>query len=169
MSRNFIPDQVLIDQLPLNDTEAFEEIYHRYCFPLYSYCNGKLQSPKDAKEIVRDLFISLWEKRQELPADFSVSLFLYLEVRKSVVKCVNKKLNEGKDLSMITDTVIPAFSMDNLQQARNPVRQSRWQLPDHYFPAPSKNKHAELWWSQYLPQVNLKGFRYAFQRVMHLF
>ena len=67
MSRNFTPDKILIDQLLLNDTEAFEELYHRHCYPLYNYCNEKLNSPADARAIVRDIFIGLWEKRQTLP------------------------------------------------------------------------------------------------------
>ena len=92
MSRNFTPDETLIDQLFLNDTSAFEEIHHRYCYSLYAYCAGKLSSAADARQIVRDIFILLWEKRHTLPVGFSLSLYLYTEVRKCVVRCINEKL-----------------------------------------------------------------------------
>lgn len=167
MSRNFIPDHVLIDQLPLNDTGAFEELHRRYCFPLYAYCNGKLRSNEDARKIVRDIFISIWEQRHELPVNFSISLHCYLEVRKAVVKCVNEKLIEGADLTSIEENIIPGFSVENLQLAKIPTRNNNVK-PEFYPPAAIKSSNNEQWWHQFIPQLNMRGFRYAFQRVMHL-
>jgi hypothetical protein len=57
MSRNFTPEQDLIDKFLLGDAIAFEELSRRYSFPLYSYCLDKLNSPEDAKRIVRTIFI----------------------------------------------------------------------------------------------------------------
>jgi hypothetical protein len=168
MSRNFSPDQDLIDLLPLNDTSAFEELYKRHAFSLYSYCIGKLHSDEDARRIVRDIFVSLWEMRNALPSNFSVSLFFYQEVRKSVVRCVNEKLNDGKDLSIIQQNIIPGFSLNNLQHARLPVVSLPKEQTNVFHPTPENNKSLENWWSQLLPPINMKNFRYAFQRVMHL-
>src|SRR5215510_7253103 len=97
MSRNFTPEQDLIDKFLLDDAEAFEELSRRYCYSLYSYCVTKLNSPEDARRIVRTIFISLWEKRHTLPFDFSISVYLYTEVRKAVVQCLNGKLNNNAD------------------------------------------------------------------------
>ena len=168
MSRNYSLDQYLVDQLSLNDTEAFEELYRRYCISLYTYCNGKLHSEEDARKIVRNLFVSLWEKRHELPSNFSISIYFYLEVRKAVVQCVNEKLNDGKDLSLIQQNIIPGFRTNNLQQAMKPVITIPQEHAGNYFPVPGNTKVTERWWSHLLPPINMKNFRYAFQRVMHL-
>ncbi len=168
MSRNFSPDQDLIDLLMLNDTSAFEELYKRHGFSLYSYCNGKLHSDEDARKIVRDIFVSLWEMRHELPSNFSASLFFYQEVRKSVVRCINEKLNDGKDLSVIQQNIIPGFCNNNLQQARMPVVSLTEEQANVFHPVPENKKSIENWWSHLLPPINMKNFRYAFQRVMHL-
>lgn len=168
MSRNFTPDQSLIDQLQLNDTSAFEELHHRYCYLLYAYCNNKLHSPEDARRIVRDIFVSLWENRQTLPVDFSISLHLYLEVRKAVVKCIGEKLNNNTDISTVEKKIIPGFSLAKLQQAKEPVRAGKSIEPGIHSFKTNKEKQPDQWWSQYLLNFNLKNVRYAFQRVMHL-
>jgi DNA-directed RNA polymerase specialized sigma24 family protein len=167
MSRNFTPDETLIDNLLLDDTSAFEELYRRYCYPLYTYCTGKLNSPDDAKAIVRDIFIILWEKRRTLPINFSISAYLYTEVRKAVVNCVNEKLNNDQDMETIQKLVIPGFDINNLQKARQPVKTAiKVNTPA---PLIYKKRYEEQWWNQIPLGINLKGFKYAFQKVLHLF
>lgn len=122
MSRNFTPDQTLIDQLILNDTDALEELYRRYWYPLYVYALKKLRSREEAKKVVRDLFIDLWEKRASWPVAFSISRHLYDEVRKSVVRSLNKALAEGENADTIEEQIIPGFRVEALQAAKKPVR-----------------------------------------------
>ncbi|MEO6613021.1 MAG: hypothetical protein ABIT05_11080 [Chitinophagaceae bacterium] len=147
MSRNFIPEETLIDQLLLDDTTAFEELYHLYCYPLYTYCTNKLNSPVDAKRIVRDVFIVLWEKRRSLPVNFSLSLYLYQEVRKAVVGCINEKLETDKDLLTIQTQVIPGFAVVNLQQAKRPVKKTYSEI--RYLQSLARDKSNNTpWWNQ---------------------
>src|SRR5258706_9255856 len=122
MSRNFTPEQELIDQFLCNDAIAFEELSRRYSYPLYSYCLDKLSSPADAKRTVRNVFITLWESRDTLPLNFSLSVYLYTQVRKSVVQCLNSKLNSDSDISVIEEEIIPGFSAVRLQKAKLPVK-----------------------------------------------
>ena len=111
MSRNFTPEQTLIDKLSVDDATALEELSRRYCYSLYSYCMTKLNSPEDAKRIVRNIFISLWENRDRLPENFSLSVHLYTEVRKAVVQCVNNKLKTSTNIPAIEKQIIPGFSV----------------------------------------------------------
>ena len=122
MSRIRIEDQTLIDRLGINDTDAFEELYLRYWSGLYLYCVKKLQSSTDARVIVRDIFIAIWEKRNELPVTFSISRHLYEEVRKQVVKSLNQKLADVEDAACVENWLTKEFSVASLQAAKNPVR-----------------------------------------------
>ena len=121
MSRIVIEDQALIDRLSVNDTDAFEELYHRYWRSLYLYCFKKLHSPEGARIIVRDIFISIWEKRHELPVTFSISRHLYAEVRKHVVKSLNNKLADANEAPCVEAWLSKEFSVESLKAARNPV------------------------------------------------
>jgi DNA-directed RNA polymerase specialized sigma24 family protein len=121
MSRNFTSDQQLIDSLRNNDTDAFEELFRRYWYNLYIYSVRKLRSSDDARQIVRDIFKDLWEKRLSWPANFSLSSHLYGEVRKAVVMSLNTKLTTEVNSQLIAKEILPGFSVNSLQQAKQPV------------------------------------------------
>ena len=123
MSRNYSSDQELIDKLTLNDTLAFEELYRRYWYNLYSYSLKKLHSSDDARKIVRNIFIQLWENRHRNPVDFSISQHLYSHVRMAVVECLNERLNNAADQELIAETLLNSFSVEALEPARKPVEQ----------------------------------------------
>lgn len=168
MSRKFFPEETLVDRLLLDDTEAFEELYHRYCISLYMYCIGKLNSPEDARRIVREIFVSLWENRHSLPVNFSISLHLYTEVRRAVIKCINDKLNEEEDVDSIEKEIIPGFNVMHLKKARQPVKtelKERANIQTGIIHTRNTDEHKL---NHYLNTVILKNVKYAFQRVMHL-
>ena len=169
MSRNFTPEQTLIDRFLLGDAEAFEELTRRYCYSLYSYCLTKLSSPRDARRIVRTIFISLWEKKHALPFDFSPSIYLYGEVRKAVIQCLNSKLNNDSDIHLIREDIIPGFSVPQLQQARQPVKNNLIAKPNNPSPVVKKGKYEDLWRNVQLPMNSLKGLKHALQNMLNLF
>lgn len=118
MNRDYSPDNQLIDRMQTNDTTAFEEIYHRYWYALYSYCCGKLHQQEEAHEIVKKIFVGLWENRHSIPVDFSVNRHLYSSVRTAVIAALHHQLNEG---TVVAEEILPTFATEALQQARKPV------------------------------------------------
>jgi DNA-directed RNA polymerase specialized sigma24 family protein len=161
MSRNFTPDETLIDRLLLNDTEAFEEIHHRYAMYLYSYSLNKLGSKEDARKITRDIFIALWESRTTLPVNFSISYHLYAAVRREVIRYVYEKTGEAPDWATIEKQIIPGFQLARLQSARQPVS---------YSPAPPvihQKRYDERWWNQVRLPIKLSTVKYSFLKLLH--
>ena len=166
MSRNFIAEETLIDQLFLDDTDSFEELYHRNGILLYNYCLDKLNSPDDARRIVREIFVSLWESRQSLPVGFSISIHLYTEVRKKIIQCINEKLNDNKDINMIQEQIIPGFNVLQLKKARQPVKAI---FADRTSTVPGYKKQQDHHYPDYyLRSFIVNNVRHAFQKMMHL-
>ncbi|HKB44273.1 MAG TPA: hypothetical protein VKC90_07780 [Chitinophagaceae bacterium] len=164
MRRNFTPDETLVDKLLLNDIAAFEELSRRYCYSLYSYCMSKLNSAEDSKRVVRNIFISLWENRDMLPINFSISLHLYTEVRKAVVQCINVKLNKEIDIAAIEKQIIPGFSIAELQKAKQPIHKIQ---ESNYHPSiVNKRRYEEPGWNKY-SAINLKGLRHTLQNMLN--
>lgn len=117
MSRTFTHDHELIDQLMQDDTVAFEELYRRYWYSLYSYSYSKLQSHEQSKLIVKKLFVELWNQRAELPVSFSLNTYLYAELRKEVLYALSEQLEEAAVIPQLKE-----FDVSQLNKARVPVR-----------------------------------------------
>lgn len=168
MRRNFTPDQALTDQLNLNDTDAFEELYHRYWYSLYSYSFGKMKSHNDAKRIVTNVFVSLWEKRTKLPLTFSLPAYLYSEVRNEVIKCVNTKISNEKEEAFIAEQIIPGFSSQELAKARKPVSyKGVYPKPGRLHLSDTADNPKETIWIKYQSQHRFKGIRQALQTMLN--
>lgn len=168
ISRNFTPEQILLDRLFLDDSEAFEELSRRYCYSLYTYCMSKLNSREDAIRIARNIFIALWEDRHLLPANFSLTVHLYTQVRKAVVQCINVKLNNGQDIAAIEEQILPGFSAIQLQKAKQPVKRDYRTISNTQSSAVSKRSHEEQWWNKYTPDFHLKDLKHAFKTMLNV-
>ena len=168
MSRNFIAEETLIDQLLLDDTDSFEELYHRNGILLYTYCLDKLNSHDDARRIVREIFVDLWQNRQSLPVGFSISIHLYTEVRKKVIQCLNEKLNDNRDINIIQEQIIPGFSVLQLKKARQPVKAFPAEKNDMPVAIIYKKQQDHNNFDYYLKNFIVNNVRLAFQKVMHM-
>jgi RNA polymerase sigma-70 factor (family 1) len=69
-------DQQLLLLLNQGDQKAFEAIYDRYARSLFRYIYNHTRNKEVSEEIVQELFISLWTKRENLSID-SLNAYLY--------------------------------------------------------------------------------------------
>ncbi|MBS1610318.1 MAG: hypothetical protein JSS70_16495 [Bacteroidetes bacterium] len=169
MRRNFIPDHTLTDQLYLSNTDAFEELYHRHWYSLYSYSFGKLKSHDDAKRIVTNVFVSLWEKRTILPLTFSLSAYLYAEVRNEVVKCLNAKMDNEDDEAFIEQQILPGFASQELAKARKPVSYKKiYSKPGRlHLSVNIVTTSQETIGGKYYPRNRFKGIKHTLQTMLN--
>ncbi|MGK9118137.1 RNA polymerase sigma factor [Olivibacter jilunii] len=83
-------DNKLIHLLAANDTAAFSEIYLRYGERLYKQAYHVLRNREDAKDIVQDIFTSLWNKRTGLQIN-NLAAYLYIANRNQTIKLIAHK------------------------------------------------------------------------------
>ncbi|MFI5139730.1 MAG: RNA polymerase sigma factor [Sphingobacteriales bacterium] len=74
-------DQLLIEQLHHSGESAFDCIYDLYWKQLFQYAYKRLQSEAVAKDMVQDVFISLWNKRDGIKLTSSLSAYLFSILR----------------------------------------------------------------------------------------
>lgn len=70
-------DHELILLMKKHDESAFKEIYERYCGLLYVSALKKLRNEDEAKDVVQEVFIVLWDKRADLNFYSSLSSYLF--------------------------------------------------------------------------------------------
>ena len=85
---NSYTDMELTDLLKSGDEGAFTEIYHRFSGLLYSYSYKLAKDADVAQDLVQELFISLWDKRDSVTFNTSLAGYLYTTVRYKFLKQV---------------------------------------------------------------------------------
>lgn len=78
---NRLSDKDLLSLLRKGDREAFAEIYGRYHSLLYTYAHKKLQDRQESQDVVQEVLITLWDRRQKMSPDTYLSAYLYVMVR----------------------------------------------------------------------------------------
>ncbi len=79
-------DAVLFNKIKRSDKKAFEALFHRYYRPLCLYALQYVKAKVEAGEIVQDLFVKLWEKRNKLEIKTSLKNYLFTAVKN---QCIN--------------------------------------------------------------------------------
>lgn len=77
---NTLSDAQLIELLKAGDHRSFTEIYNRYHALLYIYAYKKLQDQESAKDIIQEIYVQLWNSRNELTIQTTLSGYLYKAV-----------------------------------------------------------------------------------------
>lgn len=71
-------DARLLNAIRRSDQEAFEAVFERYWATLFDFVFARVQSVNMSKEVVEDVFASLWLKRESLPVQ-NLRSYLYGE------------------------------------------------------------------------------------------
>ena len=66
-----LEDKELLTKLKEGDELAFVKIYNQYRNKVYSYAYQLSKSADTAEEIVQEVFIRIWQKREQINTDFS--------------------------------------------------------------------------------------------------
>lgn len=90
------PNQILLDQelitlLKNDDRGAYASIYKRYWTVMYMHALKMVRDEDDARDIVQEVFTSLWIKRQSINLDTNLAGFLFVSTKNKVLDLVARK------------------------------------------------------------------------------
>lgn len=77
-------DDQLAALLQTGDRLAYEAIFIRYQEILFRHAFRFLQNKNEAEDVIQDIFLTLWEKRQTLTFTSSLPAYLYSAVRNRI-------------------------------------------------------------------------------------
>ena len=76
------PDEKdLFEKIKKGDEKAFEILFHKYYGILCSFATKIIKDDVAAEEIVQDLFVKLWEKREQLFIETSLQNYLFRSIK----------------------------------------------------------------------------------------
>ena len=82
---DFSINSVLIDQLEKGNEKAFAYLVESYNHRLCVYANSLVNDPIKSQDIVQNVFIKTWEKRQSLRNNLSLKGFMYRSVHNEFI------------------------------------------------------------------------------------
>ena len=77
-------DEELLSRLKEGDREAFEQLYRKYWRRLFDSAYKRLLLREETEEIVQDLFVNIWVKRETLLITTTLEQYLYGALRYSI-------------------------------------------------------------------------------------
>ncbi|MCW3467218.1 RNA polymerase sigma-70 factor [Chitinophaga nivalis] len=86
-----LSDYLLLEQCRLDNVKAFDVLFDRYSKRLYNYALNYLQDKDTAEEIMMDLMVWIWEKRQQLDPEVKLAPYLFRAIKNAVIKAMSKK------------------------------------------------------------------------------
>lgn len=78
-------DSERVAGLRAGDAHAYEAVFREYHARLCSFAYSYLENRSEAEEIVQDLFLALWQKREQLEVRTSLRAYLFTAVRNRVL------------------------------------------------------------------------------------
>lgn len=109
-------DEQLLVMLRNDQDEAFVEIYNRYWDKLLAIGYNHARNKEMAEEIVQDVFLSLWNRRQEIEID-RLAAYLATAVKFAVFKTLSRE-NRRKVLLAAQPAELPVSPDEAVIEAK---------------------------------------------------
>ncbi|HEY0670037.1 MAG TPA: RNA polymerase sigma-70 factor [Sphingobacteriaceae bacterium] len=91
LAHKLYSDSELLDCLKTGDQLAFAEIYERYWKVMYLHALKMSRNEDDSKDLVQELFASLWTKSTEISCNANLSGYLYVSLRNKIINLIQQK------------------------------------------------------------------------------
>lgn len=100
-----LADHDLIESLRQGDLKAFDAIFAKYSSKVYGFAVKYLKSKEDAEEIVQDLFLRIWEKRDHLDKESSLQAYLFTITYHNICRTFRKRsYRDNLEKELVTTT-----------------------------------------------------------------
>ena len=124
----------LFKQIKVNDKDAINSIFLAYSKRLYNFAFAYLKTEGDSKDVVQDVFVSLWNNRNNLKEDTNLEAYLFTITRNSVISIFRKKITENEYLRHLRETAIFQYTENEEQydyeNLSNRIKELIDQLPE---------------------------------------
>jgi len=98
-----LSDEILARLLRADNETAFKEIYSRYWKSLFNAAYYRIGSKEAAKELVQNLFLHIWEKRNSLAVN-NLQSYLQTSIKNRVINYIESTLVQRKYQQHIRET-----------------------------------------------------------------
>ena len=99
-----VDEKNLLYRLASGDEEAFESIYNHYWKSLFTLAAQKLNNLPEAEEVVQDIFLNIWKRRENLNIN-CLSSYLAVSVKYKVINILASRSQHQKYINSSLESV----------------------------------------------------------------
>ena len=99
-----VQQELLVRRLKEGKESAYEALFKEYYVRLVIHASKYVEDGEVAKELVQDLFVNIYEKRESLNINTSLSSYLYRAVQNRSINYLNTQKNKAKYSQYIQNT-----------------------------------------------------------------
>ena len=113
-SSKYTNEKYCLSHLKKGDTNAFDHIFHQYKRLIFSYCLKFIKSRSLAEELTHDVFIKVWEKREDINTELSFKAYLHTICRNHIINYLKKASRSDHLREEIKDNMpCERYSLEN--------------------------------------------------------
>ncbi|WP_111709925.1 RNA polymerase sigma factor [Lutibacter citreus] len=101
-------DDILLERLKSGDNQALTEIYNAYWKSLFLSSYSLLKNKETSEDIIQDVFLDIWKKREQLKITISLKAYLYACTRYKVYDYFRKN-KKGINVDLIENLNTRAY------------------------------------------------------------
>ena len=127
-------DPQLLEELSNGNEQAFKQLFVTYYSPLCEFATQYV-SDKDAEEIVQDLMMHFWEKREFLVITGSVKSYLFTAVRNRCLNAIQRNKYKQVTHNYIYEKLKDTFQNPDcymLEELSRHIEKAIRELPENY-------------------------------------
>lgn len=94
MEVTYYNERLVLQNLAAGDDKAFAAVFHHYRHRIYAIAFRLLGTPSGAEDIVQDVFLKLWLKKNELNAIEHFKAYLFTVTRNHIFTALKKVAKE---------------------------------------------------------------------------
>lgn len=165
-------DIQLLSALKAGERNAFDKLFRRYYPMLCAYCHRFVEL-EDAEEIVQDIMLWLWERRETIVIESSLSQYLFQMVYHRALNRINQQNIKGKADTFFYEEmqdVLQNVDFYQVEELTRHIRQAVAALPDSYREAFVMHRFRNMSYKEIATALNVspKTIDYRIQQALKL-
>lgn len=162
----------LLSALKAGERNAFDKLFRRYYPMLCAYCHRFVEL-EDAEEIVQDVMLWLWERRETILIESSLSQYLFQMVRHRALNRIHQQNIKGKADTLFYEEMQDVLQNTDFYQVEELTRHIRHAiaaLPDSYREAFVMHRFRNMSYKEIATALNVspKTIDYRIQQALKL-
>jgi RNA polymerase sigma-70 factor (ECF subfamily) len=125
-------DQDLLALYTTGDEQAFAEIYNRYHRSVYTYLLKFVKIPMLAEDLLHDVFITLWERREKIRVIQSFAGYLHRVARNHAINRIREILADTEmreEVLLQLEPISPVVQAEKISEYEKLMEQALQQMP----------------------------------------